>query len=450
MKVRLMKSVLVVSAASVLLLPACGDDDDTGTADAPATTAASGTEAVAGTTAAPEGTAAAGTAAAGTTLPSAPGDADLVIWTDETRASVIEPIANSCAAMQGANVAVQQIAYGDLDDAVLQTAPRGTGPDIFTYAHDSLGNFVESGIVAPFDLSQIADQYQDVAVEAFTYKGQTYGLPYAVENIALFRNTDLVPTAPATFEELEQIALQLKTDGTVEVPLAIQQAPTADPYHNYPMFSGGGGYVFGTNADGSLNPQDVGIDSPGGLAAGELWEKWTKEGLVSGSVSQDIMKEMFSNGQAPFAITGPWNLTAFVDAGVNFAVEPVPPIGGNATRPFVGVQGFMISAFAENTDLATSFLTECINNKEASLAFFEGQPRPPARIDAYDEVKADPYIQGFGAAAIQGEAQPNIKEMGAVWEAWTKGYQTIFNGGDGTKAFQDAAAEINANIAAGG
>ena len=110
----------------------------------------------------------------------------------------------------------------------------------------------------------------------------------------------------------------------------------------------------------------------------------------------------------------------------------------------------LISAFANNKDLATTFLTECINNKEASLAFFEGQPRPPARKDAYDEVKSDPYIQGFGAAAIEGEAQPNIKEMGAVWEAWTKAYQSIFNGGDGTKAFQDAAAEIDAKIASGG
>jgi maltose-binding protein MalE len=383
-------------------------------------------------------------------VPAVPGDADLVIWTDETRADIVKEIANSCAAMQGAKVAVQTVAYGDLDDAVLQTAPRGTGPDLFTYAHDSLGNFVESGVVAPFDLSQFADQYQDVAVEAFTYKGQTYGLPYAVENIALFRNTDLVPKAPATFEALEKTALQLKKDGKVETPLAVQEAPTADPYHNYPMYSGGGGYVFGNNPDGSLNPQDVGLDSPGGLAAAELWEKWTKEGLVSGSVSQDIMKQQFMDGKTPFAITGPWNLPDFVDSGVKFSVEPVPPINGNPTRPFVGVQGFLISAFAKNKDLATSFLTECINNKETSLKFFEGQPRPPARKDAYDQVKSDPYIQGFGAAAIEGEAQPNIREMGAVWEAWTKAYQAIFNGGDGTKAFKDAAAEIDANIAAGG
>jgi maltose-binding protein MalE len=442
--------VLAATAAGTFILAACGSDNNNDSSSGDTSGAAATTAAGATTVPGAATTAAAETTAAATTVPAIPGDADLVIWTDETRAKTIETIANSCAAMQGAKVAVQQIAYGDLDDAVLQTAPRGTGPDIFTYAHDSLGNFVESGIVAPFDLSQIKDQFQDVAVEAFTYKGQTYGLPYAVENIALFRNTDLVPTAPATFEDLEKTALQLKADGKVEVPLAIQQAPTADPYHNYPMYSGGGGYVFGTNPDGSLNPEDVGLDSPGGLAAAELWEKWTKEGLVSGSVSQDIMKEMFKDGKAPFAITGPWNLNDFKDAGVKFAVEPVPPINGNVTRPFVGVQGFLISAFAKNKDLATSFLTECINNKDASLKFFEAQPRPPARKDAYDAVKSDPYIQGFGAAGIQGEAQPNIKEMGAVWEAWTKAYQSIFNGGDGTKAFTDAATEIRAKIASGG
>ena len=86
---------------------------------------------------------------------------------------------------------------------------------------------------------------------------------------------------------------------------------------------------------------------------------------------------------------------------------------------------------------------------DASLAFFESQPRPPARWTPTSKCAPDPYIQGFGAAAIQGEAQPNIREMGAVWEAWTKAYHVIFNGGDGTQAFQDAAAEIDANIAAG-
>ena len=58
----------------------------------------------------------------------------------------------------------------------------------------------------------MADGFSEVAVQAFTYEGQTYGLPYAVENIALVRNTDLVPDAPATFEEMVQIATDYKAE----------------------------------------------------------------------------------------------------------------------------------------------------------------------------------------------------------------------------------------------
>ena len=268
-----------------------------------------------------------------------------------------------------------------------------------------------------------------------------------VENIALFRNTDLVPEAPATFEELETIALQLQSEGTVETPLAIQQAPTADPYHNYPMYSGGGGYVFDEPrrlAQPAGRRTGLRGRAGGRRAVGEV----DGRGPRVGSVSQDIMKKV-RNGQTPFAITGPWNLTDFVDAGVNFAVEPVPPIDGNPTRPFVGVQGFMISA-SRTTPTSPRASSRSSTTTWSVARLLRGPAATTGAIDAYDEVSSDPYIQGFGAAAIQGEAQPNIREMGAVWEAWTKAYQTIFNGGDGTQAFQDAAAEIDANIAAEG
>ena len=228
------------------------------------------------------------------------GDADLVIWADDTRDAgdrgdrrAVRRGERHHRRRPGAAVRRHPRA------AVARPAPQGDGPDIIIGAHDWLGELVANGVVEPLDLSAVADGFNPVAVEAFTYEGQTYGLPYAVENIALVRNTDLVPEAPATFEELETIALQLKSEGTVETCPGDPAGPHGDPYHNYPMYSGVGGYVFGTNPDGSLNPQDVGLDSEGGLAAAELWEKWAAEGLVSGSVSQDIMNEQFANGQAP-------------------------------------------------------------------------------------------------------------------------------------------------------
>ncbi len=93
-----------------------------------------------------------------------------------------------------------------------------------------------------------------------------------------------MPEAPATFEDLEATALALQADGTVDVPLGLQQDP-ADPYHNYPLFSALGGYVFGENEDGTYNADDVGIDSEGGLVAAQKFADWSNEGLISKDVS---------------------------------------------------------------------------------------------------------------------------------------------------------------------
>ena len=94
----------------------------------------------------------------------------------------------------------------------------------------------------------------------------------------------------------------------------MQQDP-ADPYHNYPMFAATGGYVFGVNDDGTYNPQDLGLASPGAIAAGENFSTWAKEGLISSDVSFDIMIQSFASGKAPFAITGPWAVTQIQEEG---------------------------------------------------------------------------------------------------------------------------------------
>jgi maltose-binding protein MalE len=293
--------------------------------------------------------------------------------------------------------------------------------------------------VAPIDLGEKAELFAPAAVAALYYEGANYGLPYSIENIALLRNTDLVPDAPATWAELEEVALALQADGTVDVPLAIQQNP-GDPFHNMPLFSALGGYVFGENADGSLNPDDIGIDSEGGLAAARAFGAWSESGLISGDLEYDQMTEAFGTGLAPFAITGPWAVPSF--SGVNFVVEPFPPIEGGEARPFVGVQALMLSAFAENPLLAQTFLIDFLATEEAALALFEADPRPPAHLDALAVVSSDPNILGFGEAGKNGTPMPAIPEMGSVWQAWTDAYQLIFTGEDPEAAFEGAAEQI--------
>jgi maltose-binding protein MalE len=443
---RASRRLIAFAAVAALVGAACGSDSDTDSS-AESTDAAPATTEASETTEAPATTEGGGEEATTETTeyqPPARGDADLVIWADDTRAPVLEPIAASFSEAEGVNVQVLEVPFDEIRDNLSVQGPAGEGPDIIIGAHDWLGELVSNGVVEPLDLGPAADEYSEVAVQAFTYDGQTYGLPYAIENIALIRNADLVPETPATFEELEEIALGLQADGTVTVPLAVQQDP-ADPFHNYPLFTAMGGYVFGQDEDGSYNADDLGIDSEGGLAAAQKFADWSNAGLISKDVSYDVMIDSFSSGQAPFAITGPWAVGEFSD--INFVVEPIPPVEGGTPQVFVGVQGFMISSFSENVDLAKTFLLDYLNTEEVQLALYDAGGRPPAMTSAFEQVASDPIIEGFGLAGQQGAPLPAIPEMSAVWENWTNAYNLVFTGTDPTQAFTDAATAIREAIA---
>jgi arabinogalactan oligomer/maltooligosaccharide transport system substrate-binding protein len=165
-----------------------------------------------------------------------------------------------------------------------------------------------------------------------------------------------------------------------------------------------------------------------------------------------VMIESFGQGEAPFAITGPWAVAeadrGFAATGVNYVVEPIPPLGGVDPAPFVGVQGFMISADAENPLFAQTFVVEVMATEEAQTALFEAGGRPPAHIAAFEAAASDPDIEGFGLSGLNGQPQPAIPEMGSVWTAWADAYTLIFTGGStGEEAFTNAAEQIRTLIA---
>jgi maltose-binding protein MalE len=392
--------------------------------------------------------------------PTAPerGEADLVIWTDNTRQPTVQEIAQPFADEAGIVVDVQELAFGDIRDLLTITAPEGEGPDIIIGAHDWLGQLVTNGVVEPIDLTGVADGFNPVAIDAFTYEGQTYGLPYAVENIALLRNTDLVPDAPATFEEMMQIASDYKAehpDDPTALGLALQIGPEGDAYHFQPFLSAFGGYIFGQNEDGTYNPDDLGIDSEGGLAAATWLQEQAAAGLLNADVTYQTMIESFGTGKAPFTVTGPWALTdpngGFDSTGVPYAVSPIPAReGGPDPAVFVGVQGFMISSFSEQKDLATSFVLDYMSQEASQLALFEAGRRPPALTSAYEQVAEDPTIAGFGESATNGIPLPAIPEMSNVWSAFGLAEVNTLRGGDGPAEFTAAAEGIRSQIAGGG
>jgi arabinogalactan oligomer / maltooligosaccharide transport system substrate-binding protein len=357
-------------------------------------------------------------------------DADLVIWADETRTPIIQAIGDQFAADQGISVEVQQLDFGQIRDFLVTQGPAGEGPDIIIGAHDWLGQLVTNAALAPIELGDRADEFVPVGLEAFTYDGNLYGLPYALENVALFRNTELAPEQPTDFEDMAQTGLALVEAGDADLPLALQVGPDGDPYHFYPLFTSFGSSVFAINEDGTYDADELLVDSDEGLAFAEALADLSERGVLNADLTFDLAKEAFAEGRAPYTISGPWNVADYEAAGVDFVVEEIPSLGGQTSAPFVGVQGFMISAYAENPLFANDFVLNYLGTDEIARELFESGQRPPALVSVAEEVADDPIIAGFAVVGANGQPMPSIPAMAAVWSDWGTAERDIIVGVD--------------------
>jgi arabinogalactan oligomer / maltooligosaccharide transport system substrate-binding protein len=357
-------------------------------------------------------------------------DADLVIWADDTRTPIIQAIGDQFAEEQGITVAVQQLDFGQIRDSLVTQGPAGEGPDIIIGAHDWLGQLVTNAALAPIELGDRVDEFVSVGLEAFTYDGNLYGLPYALENVALFRNTTLAPEQPADFEDMAQTGLALVESGDADLPFALQVGPDGDPYHFYPLFTSFGSSVFAINADGTYDASELLVDSDEGLAFAEALADLADRGVLNADLTFDLAKEAFAEGRAPYTISGPWNVADYQDAGIDFVVEEIPSLGGQTAAPFVGVQGFMISAYAENPLFANDFVLNYLGSDEIARQLFDSGQRPPALLSVAEEVADDPIIAGFSLVGANGQPMPSIPAMAAVWADWGTAERDIIVGVD--------------------
>lgn len=288
--------------------------------------------------------------------------------------------------------------------------------------------------------------FTPVALQGFTYGGKLYGIPYAIEAIAIIYNKDLVPTPPKTFDELLTIARKLTKPEQKQYGFLY---PNSDPYFSFPFLSANGGYIFRFDGTG-FDPSDVGLDNEGAIAGARLIQRLALENLVPKGTDYQTMQGLFHQGKVGMMLNGPWEIDNVKKAGIRYGVAKIPAFNGRPARPFVGAQGFMVNSFSPNKVLAMEFLRKFIMTKEGQLAIWEVDPRIPALKSAFGEVASNPDIQAFGASAADGIPMPNIPEMAAVWGALGDKLTLIVNGEqDPASAMRDAARQVRAKIAEG-
>jgi len=375
----------------------------------------------------------------------------LTIWVDENRQPAVQAAATTFESETGAKVDLVVKNFNDIRADFIAQVPTGEGPDLTIGANDWLGALVVAGVVAPVDISSVADQFEKVATDAFTYNGQTYGLPYATEAVALIANTKLVgDTAPTSWDDM---IAKGKASGA-KLPFVINtNGATGDGYTMYPFQTSFGAPVFKQDDSGSYT-KDVGMAGPEGTAfakwLGANGKKGT--GILSTDIDYATNNSLFAEGKAAYTVAGPWAIADLTAKGVPIAVYPNVPAGTATAAPFVGVQGFYVSAQSKNALIANAFLTQYMATPEAQMALFKADPRIPAMISVEDQVASDtanyPYTAGFAAAAKVGSPLPNIPEMGSVWDLWNAAESKIINGADPEATWTKMNADLTAALAA--
>ncbi|MFW5981805.1 MAG: sugar ABC transporter substrate-binding protein [Halanaerobiaceae bacterium] len=360
---------------------------------------------------------------------------ELLIWADDTRTPVLEDVKSQFEERYDVTVTIQEKPFGDIRDDLAIEAPAGEGPDIIVGAHDWMGELIANGLVEPVKLAN-KDNFMESAVEAFTWGDELYGLPYAIEAVGLFYNKDIIDEAPATFEEFRDMVMELRDSEEADYGFVM---PQPDPYHTFPFFSGFGGYVFGKDEDGILDPLDIGLNNDGSVKAldklAELYDGYIPY------VDYQTMMSIFTSGDAAMMLSGPWATADIKDADINYGFTSIPTMDGNEARPFVGVQGFMISSFSKNKVLAQIFLNNFVANEDVMYRFYEIDNRPPTFIPAGERASEDEDTAGVLASAEFGEPMPAITEMSAVWSAWEDALSLVLNQEEDAEPALDNAVE---------
>lgn len=323
-------------------------------------------------------------------------------------------------------VSTLAVPYDAMADKITAAVPRGKGPDVFIYAQDRLGGWIEAGnTIESLDFfldESLTKRYLPKTLDAMTYQGTVWGLPLNYKVIALIYNKKLVSTPPETTGELVALAKKIGDPATGRFGLAYWYS---DFYYHAPLMNAFGGGVFGPDGQPT-------VDSEANVRSLELLMRWLeKDKILPAEPSTALITALFNGGKAGIVFSGPWFLGE-IDPGIDYGLATLPTVdeaGGQPMRPWMTVEGVYIAAPSKHKEAAYDLLTYLTDLPAATTMALEGRQTPANRA-VYDDprVAGDPELALFRKQVEVGIPMPNRPEMTMVWSPATTAMNVITHG----------------------
>ena len=286
------------------------------------------------------------------------------------------------------------------------------GPDMYLFAHDSLGSFAEMGILEPVGNLISTDKEADLlpmTIEAASYKGQQYLMPVYYETLLFMYNKDLWEgEIPSTTEELYEYMVA-HTDEAAGTYALVNQHSGA--YNVSPFIHGFGACILDENGEPGLDTQEM-MDA---IAYNQKFAALQADG------DYNTVTTLFNEGKAAAIIGGPWLISGIKEAGINLGIKSLADItlpNGNSLQPYSGIQCLGVLKYAaESKGAAITRVLEVLAEPEVGITLAKGFNCAPANVKAYDdaEVASNEMILAMKATAEVAKPMPNIPQMNVMW-----------------------------------
>lgn len=307
---------------------------------------------------------------------------------------------------------VLQVPFSDIYNKYRTDVAAGGGPDMFIAPNDSLGDDARAGLIA--DITDLAagklGDYSQLAIDGMSLDGKLYGIPETVKAVLFWYNKELLPTPPATTDELKAL---MESGQYVAFSYGC--------YHHYGFFEAFGGQIFDDSwkvvADQGTGVTDAVtyLNDLYQISKENGWSKNDSDGLAP-----------FSEGQAVAITNGNWAMGDYFKAlGDKLGVAPLPAGPAGPAAPMLGVDGFYFNPNSTNQEAALEVALYLTNASSQEIMMNEAGHAP---ANTTVEV-TNPLVQATLDAFDQGATiRPQVPELGKYWSNFC-GTDQVFEAG---------------------
>ena len=299
----------------------------------------------------------------------------------------------------------------------LRTELQAGGEDLDVILGDVIwtAQLAESGWISDLSDRFTSSQRREFlpgSVEAITYEGKVFGMPWFTDTGLLYYRKDLLQESgfdgpPKTWDELKDMSREVREDSGTRFGFVFQGA----------RYEGGvcdGMEFIWTHGGEVLDPQDptrVLVDSPEAIAGLATERSMITDGISPRAVTvykEDESAGAFLNGDAVFlrnwpyvyALVGTEDYPKLDPAQVG--VSELPSADGKPGNGTVGDQPLYISSSAKDPDAAWRFIQFLTAPEQQKLRAVEGSYLP-TRTALYDdpEIKEKVPVVPLAKTALQ-------------------------------------------------